>query len=139
MIERLFEQLDCRSSNQILLDIHCKFITLIYKFVNEWGNFYMIGDDCTDCTRSSHISLQIRLKHIWCLMFVPCIIERSRKKQHNAQICTTALFHMLAPTCFGSSLPSSGSFWIRLSYVKNTDWYGGLSYNVVKWPVCRSV
>jgi hypothetical protein len=25
---------------------------------------------------------------------------------------------MLAPTCFGSSLPSSGSFWIRLSYLK---------------------
>jgi hypothetical protein len=34
------------------------------------------------------------------------------------KICTTALFYMLAPTCFGSSLPSSGSFWIRLSYVK---------------------
>jgi hypothetical protein len=26
--------------------------------------------------------------------------------------------YMLAPTCFGSSLTSSGSFWIRLSYVK---------------------
>jgi hypothetical protein len=26
--------------------------------------------------------------------------------------------YMLDPTCFGSSLPSSGSFWIRLSYVK---------------------
>jgi hypothetical protein len=26
--------------------------------------------------------------------------------------------YMLAPTCFGSSLPSSGSFWILLSYVK---------------------
>jgi hypothetical protein len=22
---------------------------------------------------------------------------------------------------------------------ENTDRYGGLSYNVVKWPVCRSV
>jgi hypothetical protein len=60
-------------------------------------------------------------------MFVPCIIKRSRKNQHNAQICTTALFHVLALTCFGNSLPSSGSFWIRLSYVKNTDRYGGLS------------
>jgi hypothetical protein len=39
----------------------------------------------------------------------------SRKNQHNAQICTTALFHMLAPTCFGSSLSSSGSFCIRVS------------------------
>jgi hypothetical protein len=42
----------------------------------------------------------------------------SRNDQHNAQICTTALFYMLAPTCFGSSLPSSGSSWIHLSYVK---------------------
>jgi hypothetical protein len=73
------------------------------------------------------------------LMFVPCIIKRSIKNQHNAQIYNAALFHMLASTCFGSSLPSSGSFWIRLSYVKNTHRYGGLSYNVVKWPVCWSV
>jgi hypothetical protein len=51
-------------------------------------------------------------------MFVPCSIRRSRNNQHNAQICTTALFYMLAATCFGSSLPSSGIFWIRLSYVK---------------------
>jgi hypothetical protein len=26
--------------------------------------------------------------------------------------------YMLAPTCFSISLPSSGSFWIHLSYVK---------------------
>jgi hypothetical protein len=54
----------------------------------------------------------------------------SRRNQHSAQIYTTALFHILAPTCFGSSLPSLGSFWIRLSYVKNTDRYGGLSKNM---------
>jgi hypothetical protein len=33
----------------------------------------------------------------------------SRNNQHNSQICTTTLFYMLAPTCFGKSLPSSGS------------------------------
>jgi hypothetical protein len=33
---------------------------------------------------------------------------RSRN-QHYALICTTPLFCILAPTCFGSSLPSSGS------------------------------
>src|SRR5215510_11505989 len=44
------------------------------------------------------------------LMSVPCIIRRSRNDQHYALICTTALFYILAPTCFGSSLPSSGSF-----------------------------
>jgi hypothetical protein len=60
-------------------------------------------------------------------MFVLCIIKCIRKHQHNVQIYTTVLFHVLAPTYFGSSLPSSGSLWICLSYVKNTDRYGGLS------------
>jgi hypothetical protein len=47
---------------------------------------------------------------IFGLMFLPCIIRRSRNNQHNALICTTSLFYILAPTCFGSSLQSSGSF-----------------------------
>jgi hypothetical protein len=34
----------------------------------------------------------------------------SRNDQQYALICTTPLFHILAATCFGSSLPSSGSF-----------------------------
>jgi hypothetical protein len=44
------------------------------------------------------------------LMFVPCIIRRSRNNQHYAQICTIPLFYILAPTCFGISVQSSGSF-----------------------------
>jgi hypothetical protein len=43
-------------------------------------------------------------------MFVPCIIRRSRNNQQYALICITPLFYVLAPKCFGSSLPSSGSF-----------------------------
>jgi hypothetical protein len=43
-------------------------------------------------------------------MFVLCIIRRSRNYQQYALICTTPLFYILAPTCFGSSLPSSESF-----------------------------
>jgi hypothetical protein len=42
----------------------------------------------------------------------------SRNNQHYALNCTTSSFNILAPTCFGSSLPSSGSFRIRLSYMK---------------------
>jgi hypothetical protein len=37
-------------------------------------------------------------------------IRRSRNNQQYALICTTPLFYILAPTCFGSSLPSSVSF-----------------------------
>jgi hypothetical protein len=44
------------------------------------------------------------------LMFVTCFIWRSRNNQHYALICTTPLFYILAPTCFDSSLPSSGNF-----------------------------
>jgi hypothetical protein len=44
------------------------------------------------------------------LMFVPCIIRRSRNDQQYALICTNPLFYVLAATCFGSSLSSSGSF-----------------------------
>jgi hypothetical protein len=43
-------------------------------------------------------------------MFIPCIIRRISNDQQYAVICTTPLFHVLAPTYFGSSLPSSGSF-----------------------------
>jgi hypothetical protein len=38
------------------------------------------------------------------------ILTRSINNQHYALICTTLLFYILAPTCFGSILPSSGSF-----------------------------
>jgi hypothetical protein len=47
---------------------------------------------------------------ICCLMFVPCIIRCSRNNQHNALKCTTPLFNIQAPACFGNSLSSSGRF-----------------------------
>jgi hypothetical protein len=45
-----------------------------------------------------------------CLMFIPCIIRCVRNDQQYALICNTPLFYVLAPTCYGSSPPSSGSF-----------------------------
>jgi hypothetical protein len=39
------------------------------------------------------------------LMFVPCITRRCRNNQHYALNCTTPLFHILAPTRFGSIQP----------------------------------
>jgi hypothetical protein len=44
------------------------------------------------------------------LMFIPCVIRRIGKDQQYALTCTTPLFYVLAPRCFSSSLPSSGSF-----------------------------
>jgi hypothetical protein len=72
-------------------------------------------------------------------MLVPCIVRRSRNNQHYSQIYITALFSTLAPSCFGSSLPSSGSFWIRLSYMKIQIDLVVYRIILVKWPVCWSV
>jgi hypothetical protein len=72
-------------------------------------------------------------------MFIPCIIRHNRNDQQYAQICITALFYVSAPTCFSSSLPSSGSFWIRLSYMKIQIDLVVYHIMLVKWPVCWSV
>jgi hypothetical protein len=72
-------------------------------------------------------------------MFVPCIIRRIRNNQHHAKICTTALFYILAPTYFGSSLSSSGSFWIRLSYTEIQIDLVVYQIMLVKWQVWRRV
>jgi hypothetical protein len=47
--------------------------------------------------------------------------------------------YTLALMCFGSSLPSSGSFWIRLSFVKIQVDMVVYHVTLVKWPVCRIV
>jgi hypothetical protein len=73
------------------------------------------------------------------IMLLPYIIKRSRNDQQYAQICTTTLFYIPAPTCFGSSLPSSGSFWIHLSYMKIQIDLVVHHIILVKGPVCRSV
>jgi hypothetical protein len=63
------------------------------------------------------------------LMFVPCIIRRSRNNQLHQLICTTPLFYILAPTCFDCSLSSSESF-LDPSEVLETNRMGVISYNV---------
>jgi hypothetical protein len=49
----------------------------------------------------------------------------SRNNQHFALNCTTPLLYILAPTCFGSSLPSSESFLdpSELLKYKSSWWY----------------
>jgi hypothetical protein len=60
-------------------------------------------------------------------MSISCILCSTVQKKVTVLVEITKTVHKfapllysytLAPTCFGSSLPSSGSFWIRLSYVK---------------------
>jgi hypothetical protein len=70
-------------------------------------------------------------------MFVPYIIIRSVNDQQYALICTTALLYtrIPAPTCFGSFLPSSGSFWISLRYMKIQIGLVVYYIMLVTWPV----
>jgi hypothetical protein len=77
--------------------------------------------------------VQFNIHRISNLMFVPWIIRRSRNNQHYALICTTALFYTLAPTCFGSSLPSLGSFLDPSVLHENRDRFGGISYKHIRW------
>jgi hypothetical protein len=72
-------------------------------------------------------------------MFVPCIIRRSRNNQHYAVIFTTPLFYILAPTCFGSSLPSSGSFLDQSELLEiQIEWVVYLKYITEKELVCKT-
>jgi hypothetical protein len=73
-------------------------------------------------------------------MFVPSIIRRSRNNQLYALICTTPLFYILAPTCFGRSLPSSGSFLEPSELLeKQIEWvvYNIMCGYVACVPECR--
>jgi hypothetical protein len=55
------------------------------------------------------------------LMFIPCIIRRiKRQNQQYALIVSLLYFYVLAPTCFGSSLPSSGSLLDPPELLENT-------------------
>jgi hypothetical protein len=42
--------------------------------------------------------------------FFQHVYDSIRKNQQHTLMCTTPLFCVLAPTCFGNSLPSSGTF-----------------------------
>jgi hypothetical protein len=98
--------------------IKVKFTQMIYKqysFVLKknlvlWVKQFMMCTETLANVSAGFLAVFLRnLDILIYLMFVPCIIRRSRNNQHNAQICTNALLYILAATCFGSSLPSSGS------------------------------
>jgi hypothetical protein len=57
---------------------------------------------------TSHVFVQIRL--IYDAESTTKAVLCVRNDQQYALICTTHLFYVLAPACFGISLPSSGSF-----------------------------
>jgi hypothetical protein len=61
-------------------------------------NSKLLGEDWPPVNKTNALALSKTL-----------VILSSRNNQHYALISTTPLFYIMAPTCFGSSLPSSGS------------------------------
>jgi hypothetical protein len=62
-----------------------------------------------------------------------------RNNQHNAQICTTALFIHAVFYMFRQYSAIFRELLNPSELPENTDRYVGLSHNVFKWSVCRSV
>jgi hypothetical protein len=61
-------------------------------------------------------------------MFIPYIIRHiSKNNKQYALICTAPLFYVLAPTCFGSGLPSRESV-LDHSDLPEIEWVGYLKY-----------
>jgi hypothetical protein len=56
----------------------------------------------------SSLPTDIKIKTYQAIKYL--VVLCSRNNQHCALICTTPLLYILALTCFGSGLPSSGSF-----------------------------
>jgi hypothetical protein len=70
-------------------------------------------------------------------MFVLCIARQSINNQHYTLDYITSLFNMQARTCFGSRVPSSGSFLDPCELLEKQN--NCVVYHMCLWPVCQSV
>jgi hypothetical protein len=79
------------------------------------------------------------LSSVTYILSVVKLRKNSTNNQYNAQICTTALFIYAGSYMFRQQSAIFRELLDPSELRENTDRYCGLSYNVVKWPVCRSV
>jgi hypothetical protein len=107
-----------------ILHIHCLPCSFLYELecLQVWISDFNDGYNWE--TKYSETIYQTSWKT---LMFVPCIVRRSINNQHYALTYTKPLFNIQAPTCFGSSLPSSGSFLDPSEVHWNADQISGIS------------
>jgi hypothetical protein len=92
----------CHSAQSPLCNLCHSSITVAAMWVSRYASSH-------NSVRPLRLFSSVNIRKV-CLMFVPCIIRRNRNNQHHALDCATPLFNIQAPTCFSSSLPSSGSF-----------------------------
>jgi hypothetical protein len=70
------------------------------------------------------VGQQLQLKLLLCsLMFIPSISDVLEEKyqQYALNVPSFIYFYVLAPTCFGSNLPSSGSLLDPPELLENTN------------------
>jgi hypothetical protein len=72
--------------------------------------------DSQGFTLKDGISLFKKVGQIIIIIIVVVVVVAINNTMHK--FAPLLYSYMLAPTCIGSSLPSLGSFWIRLSYVE---------------------
>jgi hypothetical protein len=77
----------------VCVSVACPALLYFSTLYNEWHNFFK----------------KVSKNKICVFIFSVTVFWNIQRVQQYALICTAALFHALAPTCFSSSLPSSGS------------------------------
>jgi hypothetical protein len=94
--------------------VYCLFILFTYSAFDIWScckYFRYITFGLLRLALSCYYFILCTKKLDICsLMFVPCIARLSINNQHYALDYITPIFNMQDSKCFGSSLPSSGSF-----------------------------
>jgi hypothetical protein len=90
------------------------------------------------CIYLCNLRLCSRLMHLYKLNNDTSFLgTRIRRYQQYALTCTTPLFYVLAPSCFGSSLPASGSFLYRSELPEIQ--IGQVIYNVWLRDLCAGL
>jgi hypothetical protein len=66
------------------------------------------------------------IKQFFNLMFIPCIAGLRIKTKTVHWVTSVHVYCYAAPTCFGTYVPSSGSIFVLVSYVKTETAVWGL-------------
>jgi hypothetical protein len=102
---------------------------LIKEWLAEtcWGKIWNVS--INPATTSTHLLV---ISQRYYKILGPTIKEKTvavrRKNQQYALIVPLLYYYVLAPTCFGTSLPSSGSLLDPPELLENTNW--GLVYHI---------
>jgi hypothetical protein len=120
----------------VIKNCHCIWNTGIQLTSNSVSVFFTIsgfGQAAKYVEFPSYLRSTEFGKHVYCTSLN--YVRNSRNNKHNAQISTTVLFIYTGSYMFRQQSAIFRELLHPSELRENTDRYGGLSYNVVKWPV----